>query len=125
MNKNIPEQYTQLVSIIRKCHCLLLPTLAECSAIAFCESSANGLPVFSHNTGGVSNYVYNGKNGYLLPLGSTGIDFGKKIQQCLENGELEKMTVTAPLIYKEKLNWSVWSKKVGVIIQKVYTNQSK
>lgn len=52
LNKNIPEQYEKLVSIIKKCHCLLLPTLAECSAIAFCESSANGLPIFSHVTGG-------------------------------------------------------------------------
>lgn len=122
LNKNIPEQYNLLVSTIRKCHCLLLPTLAECSAIAFCESSANGLPIFSHKTGGVGNYVYNGKNGYLLPLGSTGIDFGKKIQECLENGELEKMTITAPYVYEDKLNWTVWSKKIEKIIQQIIKN---
>ena len=122
LNKNIPEQYNLLVSTIRKCHCLLLPTLAECSAIAFCESSANGLPIFSHKTGGVENYVHDGKNGYLLPLGSTGNDFGKKIQECLENGELEKMAITAPYIYEEKLNWTVWSKKVEVIIQQIIGN---
>lgn len=122
LDKNIPEQYNILVSIIKKCHCLLLPTLAECAGIAFCESSANGLPIFSHKTGGVENYVYNGKNGYLLPLGSTGNDFGKKIQECLENGELEKMAITAPYIYEEKLNWTVWGKRVEAIIQEILNN---
>ena len=119
LNKNIPDQYDKLVEVIRKCHCLLLPTLAECSAIAFCESSANGLPVFSHITGGVGNYVYNGRNGYLLPLGSTGADFGAKIKACLESGELERMSVTAKDVYKEKLNWNVWAEKVEVIINNI------
>lgn len=119
LNKNIPEQYAKLVEIIRLCHCLLLPTLAECSAIAFCESSANGLPVFSHITGGVGNYVLDGRNGYLLPLGSTGADFGLKIKECLESGELEKMSITAKEVYKEKLNWHVWANKVEKIINNI------
>lgn len=119
LNKNIPEQYQLLVKTIKQCHCLLLPTLAECSAIAFCESSANGLPVFSHITGGVRNYVEDGRNGYLLPLGSTGEDFGKKILDCLKSGELEKMSKTSVDVYNEKLNWKVWSSKVCDIINKM------
>lgn len=121
LNKNVPEQYNRLVQVIKKCHCMLLPTLAECSAIAFCESSANGLPVFSHLTGGVGNYVYNGINGYLLPLGSTGVDFGTKIKECLESGELKKMSETAKDVYKEKLNWNVWANKVEKILIKSVT----
>ena len=119
LNKNVPEQYNRLVQVIKKCHCMLLPTLAECSAIAFCESSANGVPVFSHLTGGVGNYIYDGRNGYLLPLGSTGADFGAQIKACLESGELESMSVTARDVYREKLNWNVWSQKVEVIIRNI------
>lgn len=119
LNKNIPEQYCMLVDTIKKCHCLLLPTLAECAGIAFCESSANGLPVFSHDTGGVKNYVYDGKNGYLLPVGSEGSDFGKKIKACLISGELERMSETAKLVYNEKLNWNVWAKRVNIILEEL------
>lgn len=119
LNKNVPEEYNRLVQVIKKCHCMLLPTLAECSAIAFCESSANGLPVFSHLTGGVGNYIYNGRNGYLLSLGSTGADFGAKIKECLESGELARMSMTARDVYREKLNWNVWSQKVEVIIRNI------
>lgn len=124
LNKNYPEQYNRLVEVIKQCHCMLLPTLAECSAIAFCESSANGLPVFSHLTGGVSNYVYDGRNGYLLPLGSTGADFGAKIKECLESGELRRMSETAKEVYKEKLNWNVWAEKVEVVINNVLRQQN-
>lgn len=116
LNKNIPEQYHRLVDVIGKCHCMLLPTLAECSAIAFCESSANGLPVFSHKTGGVGNYVLDGVNGHLLPIGSTGEDFGSRIKQSLESGELERMSVTARQLYRSKLNWDVWAGEVDRII---------
>lgn len=119
LNKNIPEQYAKLVEIIRLCHCLLLPTLKEAAGIAFCEASAYGLPSFSHLTGGTGNYVYDGRNGYLLPLGSTGADFGSKIKQCLESGELERMSITAKEVYKEKLNWHVWANKVEKIINDI------
>lgn len=119
LNKNYLEQYSRLVQVIKQCQCMLLPTLQEAAGIAFCESSAYGLPSFSHLTGGTGNYIYNGKNGYLLPLGSTGADFGAKIKACLESGELERMSVTARDVYREKLNWNVWSQKVEVIIRNI------
>lgn len=117
LNKNNPNDYNQLVSIIQQSHCLLLPTKAECAGIVFCESSANGLPIFTYKTGGVSNYVENGKNGYMLPIGSSGQEFGKKIYECLQSGELEKMSKTAVDVYKEKLNWTVWGQKIEHIIE--------
>ena len=117
LNKNNQNDYNQLISIIQQSHCLLLPTKAECAGIVFCESSANGLPIFTYNTGGVSNYVENSKNGYLLPIGSSGQVFGKKIYECLQSGELEKMSKTAVDAYKEKLNWTVWGQKIEHIIE--------
>lgn len=119
LNKNMPEQYDRLVKVIKQCHCMLLPTLQEAAGIAFCECSAYGLPSFSHLTGGTGNYIYDGRNGYLLPLGSTGADFGAKIKECLESGELEKMSKMARDVYREKLNWNVWAQKVEAIVRKV------
>lgn len=119
LNKNKPEQYSKLVEVIKKCQLMLLPTVAECSAIAFCEASAYGLPVFSHITGGTQNYVFDGKNGYLLPLGSAPSDFGRKIKECLESGELERMSETAKDVYRERLNWKVRGEKVKAIIEKM------
>lgn len=122
LNKNIPEDYRRLNNIISKMHCMLLPTIAECAGIAFAESSANGLPVFTHDTGGVPNYVHNGDNGYMLPLGSCGRDFGMKIKEVVESGELSKLSEGGRKIYKEKLSWSVWGNRVSAIIQSLIRN---
>lgn len=119
LNKNKPDEYQKLVEIIDQSHALILPTMAECSAIAFCEASYFGLPVFSHITGGVRNYISDGRNGYLLPLDSTGEDFGMIIKECLESGELERMSRTCVDVYKEKLNWGVWQEKVERIINEL------
>ena len=116
LNKNNPKEYRKLADIITKSHLLLLPTIAECAGIVFCEASANGLPIFTHHTGGVPNYIENGRNGYMLPLGSTGVDFGKKIKESLLSDELESMSKEAVLIYRKKLNWQVWGKKIKQII---------
>lgn len=119
LDKNDPAQYQRLVDMIKLCHCLLLPTKAECAGVAFCESSAYGLPSFTHHTGGTPNYVLNGRNGYGLPLGSTGEDFGRKIKECLESGELERMSRTSVEVYHERLNWTVWGHKMLQIINDI------
>lgn len=111
LNKNDRSQYERLREIISLCHCMLLPTRAECAGIAFCESTANGIPCFSYYTGGVPNYVLDGKNGYLLPLSASGEDFGKKIKKCLDNGELELMSRQCHDVYRTILNWNVWGEK--------------
>jgi glycosyltransferase involved in cell wall biosynthesis len=119
LNKNIESDYKRLVNEIYRCHALLLPTKAECSGIAFAEASAFGLPIFTHDTGGIPNYVYDGRNGYKLPLGSSGADFAQRIYTCIENGELEKMAIDAPNVYSEKLNWNTWTQRMGAIIQRL------
>lgn len=121
LDKNIPTQYKELVHIISQCHCLLLPTLNECAGIAFAEASAYGLPIFTHRTGGVPNYVYDGLNGYMLPIGATGEDFGRKIRDCITSGKLIEMKRTARKLYEDKLNWGVWREKVRTIIHEVMT----
>lgn len=119
LNKNNPEDRRKMIDVMQNADIQLLPTKAECTGIAFCESSAFGLPAFSHDTGGVSDYVIDGVNGRLLPLGSTGDDFGRMIKECLENGELELMSAEGQRLYHERFNWDVWGKETARIISSV------
>lgn len=116
LNKNDKTEYDRLLENIYKCHALILPTHAECSAIAFAEASAYGLPTFTFQTGGIPNYIENGRNGYMLSLDSVGEDYGRLIAQCLKDGRLEKMSNSAREVYLEKLNWKVWTKKMRNLI---------
>jgi glycosyltransferase involved in cell wall biosynthesis len=116
LNKNKDSEYRQLKEIISKSDVLLLPTGAECAGVAFSEASAYKLPVFTYDTGGIANYVVNGKNGYRLPLSATSNDFACKIKECMEQNELPALRKGCEDIYNKKLNWNVWTEKVRAII---------
>ena len=119
LNKNNPEDYSCLKSLYMSSDCFLLPTLAECAGISFVEASAFGLPCFTHVTGGVPDYVLEGENGRLLPLGSTGDDFGRLIKGCLENGDMERMSRLAVEVARDRLSWDVWASKLVEVIERV------
>ncbi|GHV16959.1 glycosyl transferase [Bacteroidia bacterium] len=116
LNKNKDSEYQQLREIISKSDILLLPTRAECSAIAFSEASAYGLPIFTYDTGGIANYVINGKNGYRLDLSANGDGFANRIKECIEKDELPLLKKGCENIYNSNLNWNVWTEKVRNII---------
>jgi len=119
LDKNKPEEYQRLTEIIKECSLLILPTMNECAGIAFSEASAYGLPIITHDTGGIANYVINNYNGYRLPLTSTSEDFGRVIQRIITTGELPQLSRNAISLYKEKLNYTVWRKKVKAIIDRL------
>ena len=116
LDKNNPKEYELLVKEMSKCHLLLLPTIAECAGIAFCESCAMGLPSFTHATGGTTDYVIDGYTGRLFEIGTKGVDFGKQIKEEPPTGLLQIMSHNANIHYKDTLNWDVWGNKVSEII---------
>lgn len=124
LNKNIQDEYNKYVDLVKKCHILLLPTKAECAGIVFCEASAYGLPIYTHDTGGIGNYVINGVNGYRLKLNSSANDFADKIYNSISNGELTCLHEGALKLYSERLNWKIWSKRFKEIINTHYQFES-
>ncbi len=119
LNKNDQSQYKRLINLMTLCDLLLLPTKAEASAIVFCEASAFELPVFTYDTGGISNYVINGVNGYRLDLNCTGKDFAAKIKTCINHNEFEKLRQGCRTTYKQKLNWNVWGQQFKQIVTSI------
>ncbi len=119
LNKNIPEQYNRFISIVRQADLLLLPTKAECSAIAFCEAGAYSLPVFTYDTGGIPNYVENGVSGYRLPLSAKGKDFAVKINDVLKRGEFDALAAGGRLLYERKLNWLTWQERFKSLLNEL------
>lgn len=98
----------------------LFPSKAECSSIALCEANGFGLPCFVYDTGGTANYIENGKNGYMLPIESKGIDFAKRIIITIRKQELDTLSEGAVRHYKEKLNWKVWSLRTKDILDSLF-----
>lgn len=116
LDKNKSSDYKSLIKLISSSDLLLLPTIAECAGIVFAEASAYGLPIFTYDTGGISNYVVNGINGYRLPMGSNGSEFGKKIKETIESGGLSTLSEGGKELYKRTLNWTRWRVKIEHVI---------
>lgn len=119
LNKNNPYHYNKYIEIIRNCHCLLLPTHAECSAIVFCEAAAFGLPAFTYDTGGLGNYVINGKTGYRLDKKSKAEDFANIIKKTVKCNEFLKLQSGSLALYEERISWSVWSRRFADMMKNI------
>lgn len=119
LNKNKPEEYSKYIDVIKQSHILLLPTKAECSAIVFCEAAAYGLPVYTHDTGGIANYVVDDFNGHRLSLGCTGEDFARKIYESICNSDFQRFHENSLSLYKKTLNWDKWSERFAWILKEM------
>jgi glycosyltransferase involved in cell wall biosynthesis len=95
-----------------------LPTRAECSAVVFSEASAFGLPILSTNTGGVSDYVKNGINGYCLPLEAKGRDYAEIVHNIFhDTNKLSNLRSTTRDWYERELSWEKWKQGFENIIK--------
>ena len=116
LNKNKKEDYDVIVNLLKTCDLFLLPTRAECAGIVFAEASAFGLPIFTYDTGGVSDYVINGKNGYRLSLNSTGKDFACMIETVITRNKSGMLSEGGRNLYLDRLNWRCWGDRFNQLI---------
>ena len=119
LNKNNPDDYLKLVRLYEIADCFLLPTHAECAGICFAEACSFGLPCFAYRTGGVEDYILDGKTGRLLPLGNDGEEFGHIIKEDILSGKMEDMSKEAFSYYNRSLNWDTWIKSIEKAIESV------
>lgn len=116
LDKNKPEEAHRLHTLLLASDLLLLPTRAECAGIVFCEASAYGLPIISTDTGGVSSYVKEGVNGYLLPPEAPGPEYAARILSLLKDQEVYRtMRSGSRTWYETSLNWEQWGRAFGAI----------
>lgn len=118
LNKDNKNEYKIFSQLLEDAHFLFLPTRAECAGIVFCEASANGIPSISTDTGGVSSYVENNVNGYILPLNAKAEEYAKIIINTFNNKSLfKKLSEQSRVKYFDELNWEAWGEKIKEIMK--------
>ena len=116
LDKRIPDENERIISYYQNADLLILPTIAECGGIAFCEAAMFALPAFTHETGGITHtYVENGYNGVLLPIDSTALDFANAIKDSIESGKIKEYSINSRKKYEEEINWNHWLKEFTTI----------
>lgn len=113
LDKNDPAELSSLQAEYEQTDLFLLPTQAEAAGIVFAEAAMYALPVFTYNTGGVSQYVLNGKTGYALPTSANSTDFVQQIEALVtDDTNYHNMSRKARDYYDTTLNWDAWADSV-------------
>jgi len=120
LDKNDEIQRKKLNDLFSTSDFLFLPTRAEAYGIVFCEANAYGLPVITTDTGGVSGVIDQGKNGFMLPIDATGMDYARIIHDIYQNDEKYfELVKSSRNIFDLKLNWDKWGIEVSNLIEKM------
>ncbi|SFC62077.1 glycosyltransferase family 4 protein [Butyrivibrio sp. YAB3001] len=118
LRKDDKEELKKLIECYSSHDIFILPTKAECAGIVFTEASMFGLPVFTYDTGGITDYVEDGITGKCLDAGCGAKDFCNVIKDSIENGSIEQYSLNARKKYEKELNWDFWLKQFEKIIKR-------
>lgn len=118
LNKNNETDFKKLYQIFLGTHFLFVPSKSDCTPIVFCEASAFGIPVLTSNAGGIPSVVYNGINGFTLPLDAHFSEFSKIILSYVTNEKnYNDFVVSSRNFYETNLNWDQWGKTVNTLFE--------
>ncbi len=110
LNMGVEADRQQLHELFSSADFFLMPSRAECAAIAFCDANAFGLPVLTTDVGGISSFIKEGQNGYMLPLTAAGEDFAARIRQLLNDpAGYQQLRQHSRDEYEARLNWDTWA----------------
>jgi glycosyltransferase involved in cell wall biosynthesis len=117
LDKNIKKDFDSFNKILFDSHVLFVPTRSECYGIVFCEAGAFGMPVITTDTGGVTEIVKNGINGFALPIDAEASSYVSEIKEILNDRLLMKqMAINSRDLFEEELNWEFWGNEIKKIL---------
>ncbi|MBD2766424.1 glycosyltransferase family 4 protein [Hymenobacter sp. BT664] len=107
------ESLAQLQELFQMADFFILPSRAECAAIAFADANSFGLPVVTTDVGGIRSFVLPDITGLVLPLSADGADFAAAISQLYRNpAAYAQMRAAARQRYDGVLNWDHWARQL-------------
>jgi len=119
LNKNIQENKEKIDNLYYNANIFIFPSRKECAGIALCEASAYGLPIVTTDTGGISNYIENNKNGHLLPEDATADKYADAVESIIEDqSHYYDYAVASRNKFERELNWDSWAKEISKILGK-------
>ena len=114
LSKSNPAHTQLLTSLYKTSDFFILPSKAECAAVAVAEANAFGLPALTTNVGGMNSVVRNGTNGQTFDPLSFVEKCVRYIMQTLSSrGDLYRaLCVSSFEEYSNRLNWDSAVKSV-------------
>ena len=115
-----PEGVRRLAKLMGESHLLILPTVAECAAVALTEANAYGLPFLGSDVGGNSSLVRQHYNGILLPLDLDASAWADAAMSILrDRGTYERFVWQAYNFFHQQLSWENAVSEFEVAVQEL------
>jgi glycosyltransferase involved in cell wall biosynthesis len=111
--KSTSEGKKKIYQLIADSHFLILPSIADCSPIVFCEANSLGVPCLSRRVGGIPTIIKDNLNGKLFDRDSDPIEYCEYIYNIFTNyNQYKELALSAFNEYESRLNWRVAGQEV-------------
>ncbi|MFO5494624.1 MAG: glycosyltransferase family 4 protein [Cuspidothrix sp.] len=111
--KSTSECKKKIYQLIADSHFLILPSIADCTPIVFCEANSLGVPCLSRRVGGIPTIIKDDLNGKLFDRDSDLIEYCEYIYNIFTNyNQYKELALSAFNEYESRLNWRVAGQKV-------------
>jgi glycosyltransferase involved in cell wall biosynthesis len=97
--------------MVKTCHFLVLPSVAEGFGLVILESLACGVPVIASDCTGAVDVMTNGKEGYIVPSGSP-TAIATALSAAASNLDLSEQMGLAARATAEKLTWDEFRSQI-------------
>jgi glycosyltransferase involved in cell wall biosynthesis len=120
ISKSTSEGRARIQNLILESHFLILPTLADCTPIVFCEANSLGVPCLSTTVGGVPTMIRNGVNGQLFDKDANTSEYSGYIANLFSDYSTYKnLALFAFHEYQSRLNWRVAGQNVKDLLKTI------
>jgi len=120
ISKSTEAGKAKIQKLLMESHFLILPTLADCTPIVFCEANSLGVPCLSTTVGGVPTMVHNDMNGRLFDPSADITHYCDYITNLFANySSYQDLARSAFNEYESRLNWRVAGQKVKDLLKTI------
>jgi glycosyltransferase involved in cell wall biosynthesis len=113
ISKSTDEGKKQIQQLFLESHFLILPTIADCTPIVFCEANSLGVPCLSTTVGGIPTTIHNDINGQLFDKNADIVEYCNYVTDIFAKySSYKTLALSAFHEYQSRLNWSSAGKTV-------------
>lgn len=122
VNRNTPDGEKVYKRLFEKAHFFLLPTVADCTPFVFCEAFAFGLPVITHDVGGIKDMIEYRNGGLVYETAADAVVMAKDIAAVMaDKCHYDQLCMNARESYHQQFNWGHWGNHMARYIKEQLT----
>lgn len=118
VSKSTPEGRKQFDRVVSEAHFLILPSLADCTPVVFCEANALGIPCLTTDVGGIPTLIRPNVNGQLFSKNAHVSAYCEYIEKVFLNySDYKALALSSFNEYRVRLNWSAAGETVKRLLK--------